>query len=83
MIGYGMKKDLVEMRMTVRNKEIAVGEIEIDGTDRSSLVFIGDTEVMTCSSIFDTPRHSLIMGSQIPVRPVKEPSIFSEKIEGE
>lgn len=79
-----MKKDVVEMRMTVRNKQIAVGDIEIDGTDRSSLVFIGDTEVMTCSSIFDTPRHSLIMGSsKIPVRPMKEPPIFSEKIEGE
>jgi spore germination protein PD len=71
------------MRMTVRNKGITVGDIEVDGADRSCLIFIGDTEVMTCSSIFDTPRHSLIITPQVlPARPQEEPPVFSEKVEG-
>lgn len=48
------------MDMTVINKKIAVDELKIQDVTRSSLVLIGDADVITCSSIFNTPEDSLI-----------------------
>jgi spore germination protein PD len=48
------------MDMTVINKKIAVDELKIQDVTRSSLVLIGDADVITCSSIFNTPQDSLI-----------------------
>jgi spore germination protein PD len=61
------------MKMTVVNKRIKVGDIEISGVGSSSIVLIGDSEVITSSSYFDTPADSLVFSRQIPLRPpVKE-----------
>ncbi|MGO0062030.1 hypothetical protein ACTID9_18695 [Brevibacillus fluminis] len=48
------------MELTVKNESITIKEVEVESVTRSSLVLIGDADVITCSSIFDTPVHSLI-----------------------
>ncbi|MEX2461448.1 MAG: spore gernimation protein GerPD [Paenibacillaceae bacterium] len=55
------------MNFTVVNKEISIGDIRIIGVSSSSVFIIGDTEVITCSSIFDTPPESLIIGPLVPL----------------
>jgi spore germination protein PD len=55
------------MNFTVVNKEISVGNIRIIGVTSSSVFIIGDTEVITCSSIFDTPPEALIIGPLVPL----------------
>jgi spore germination protein PD len=55
------------MDFYVENKEIAVGSVKIIGVSASSVFLIGDTEVITCSSIFDTPPESIIVGSLAPL----------------
>lgn len=55
------------MEFYVENKEIAVGAVKIIGVAASSVFLIGDTEIMTLSSIFDTPPESLIVGRLAPL----------------
>jgi spore germination protein PD len=50
------------MNVNVVNKELKVGHIDIIGISSSSVFLVGDTEVVTCSSAFDTPPESLIIG---------------------
>jgi len=58
------------MNITITNKQIEVGDVEVGGVVRSSLFFIGDAEVITCSTVFDTPEDSLIFSPAIPLLPV-------------
>lgn len=55
------------MNFNVVNEELKVGEIKILGVSTSSVVLIGDTEEINCSSAFDTPPESLIIGSFAPL----------------
>jgi spore germination protein PD len=55
------------MNFTVVNKEISIGEIRIIAVSSSSVFIIGDTEIITCSSIIDTPPESLIVGPLVPL----------------
>lgn len=55
------------INMNVTNKDVHINSLRIMGVGGSSVVLIGDTEVVTCSSIFDTPPESLIIG---PIRPL-------------
>lgn len=55
------------MNYTVVNKGISVGDIRIIGVTSSSVFIIGDTEAITCSSLFDTPPESLIIGPLVPL----------------
>ena len=57
------------MNFQVYNRELDVGNIRISGVASSSLVLIGDTEVIQLASIFDTPAESLIIGSFVPLNP--------------
>ncbi|MFM1653390.1 hypothetical protein ACI7RC_14960 [Brevibacillus sp. B_LB10_24] len=57
------------MNMKVTNRKLAVNNIEFDEVIRSSLVLLGDAEVITCSSVFDTPADSLIFSPVIPFVP--------------
>ena len=54
------------MNVYIENKELTVGDIRIVGVSSSSVFLIGDTEIVTCSSIFDTPPESLIIGARVP-----------------
>jgi spore germination protein PD len=58
------------MNFTVVNKEISVGDIRIIGVTSSSVFLIGDADVITLSSLFDTPPESLIIGPLVPLGPV-------------
>lgn len=55
------------MNYTVVNKGISIGDIRIIGVTSSSVFIIGDTETITCSSLFDTPPESLIIGPLVPL----------------
>lgn len=57
------------MKMVVENKGILIGDINVIGVSSSSVFLIGDTETIICSSIFDTPPESLIIGPLVPLAP--------------
>ena len=55
------------MILNVENKELTVGSIRVLGMSSSSALLVGDTQVITLSSIFDTPPESLIIGPLVPL----------------
>ncbi|WP_127586083.1 spore gernimation protein GerPD [Paenibacillus koleovorans] len=57
------------MNMTVVNKGITIGRIQVTGVSSSSVLMVGDTEVITLTSVFDTPPESLIIGPFVPLAP--------------
>jgi spore germination protein PD len=48
--------------MEVINKQLHIGRIDITGVASSSIVLVGDTEVVTLSSIADTPPEAVTIG---------------------
>lgn len=59
------------MNLTVENKEIKIGDIRVTGVASASVFLIGDAEIITCSSVFDTPPESLIIGPLVPLAPAR------------
>ncbi len=57
------------MKYEVTNHELHIGSIRVIGVSSSSVLLIGDTERISCSSIFDTPPESLIVGPFTPLAP--------------
>lgn len=55
------------MDLHVTNKELVVGSIRVTGVASSSVLIVGDTQVINLSSVFDTPPESLIIG---PIEPL-------------
>ncbi|RXT06284.1 spore gernimation protein GerPD [Ammoniphilus sp. CFH 90114] len=55
------------MIMRVNNINLDVKHIKCGGIGSSSVFIIGDAEVITSSSIWDTPADSLIQDPQIPI----------------
>ncbi|KPV61012.1 spore gernimation protein GerPD [Paenibacillus sp. A3] len=55
------------MNLQVENKQICVGNIQVEGVASSSVFLIGDVEVISLSSVFDTPPESLIIGPLVPL----------------
>lgn len=53
------------MKIHVTNKALCVGDVRIIGISSSSVFLIGDTEQIICSSIFDTPPESVIVGGKL------------------
>ncbi|OAS17360.1 spore gernimation protein GerPD [Paenibacillus oryzisoli] len=51
----------------VENKQICVGDIRIVGVSSASVFLIGDTEVISLSSMFDTPPESVIISPFVPL----------------
>lgn len=64
-----MERIDLTMNFQVYNRELDVGNIRISGVASSSLVLVGDTEVIQLASIFDTPAESLIIGPFVPLNP--------------
>ncbi|MFD2371102.1 hypothetical protein ACFSO0_14360 [Brevibacillus sp. GCM10020057] len=58
----------MELKMTVNNKKLEVGEIQSNDVSQSSLILIGDAEEIVCSSVFDTPADSLVISKEVPIR---------------
>lgn len=44
------------MELNVINRDISVGDIRIIGLGTSAMVLVGDSEVINCQSMFDTPQ---------------------------
>ena len=59
------------MSLTIKmnNKCLKVDEVEVTSIAQSSLLLIGDAEVIDCQTVFDTPRDSLIISKQVPLQP--------------
>jgi spore germination protein PD len=57
------------IQWNVVNQGLQVGSITITGVGSSSVVLIGDTEVISASSVFDTPPESLLIGPLVPFAP--------------
>lgn len=57
------------MNFEVYNRELIVECIKIIGVASSSLVMVGDTEIIQLASTFDTPAESLIIGPFVPLQP--------------
>jgi spore germination protein PD len=55
------------MILQVVNKELTVGSIRVMGVASSSVLLVGDTQVINLSSVFDTPPESLIIGPLVPL----------------
>ncbi|WP_090825323.1 spore gernimation protein GerPD [Paenibacillus sp. yr247] len=55
------------MNLHVENKQIFVGDVRIVGVASSSVFLIGDTEVISLSSMFDTPAESVIISPFVPL----------------
>ncbi|MDQ0214787.1 spore germination protein PD [Oikeobacillus pervagus] len=55
------------MNLQVVNCELSVGDIKVTGVASSSLLLIGDADVIQLHSIFDTPPESLIIGPFVPL----------------
>jgi spore germination protein PD len=57
------------MNLQVINRELSVGNIDIAGVASSSLVLVGDADIIQLASTFDTPPESLIIGPFVPLTP--------------
>lgn len=59
------------MSLTIKmnNKCLKVDEVEVTSIAQSSLLLIGDAEVIDCQTVFDTPRDSLIISKHVPLQP--------------
>ncbi|WP_391560727.1 spore gernimation protein GerPD [Robertmurraya sp.] len=67
------------MNVRIRNKKIQVGNVKVGGVGSASLFLIGDAEVITSASVFDTPADSLIYSPKVPFFPVRnEAQEFAE-----
>ncbi|WP_261134052.1 spore gernimation protein GerPD [Bacillus sp. Marseille-Q3570] len=53
------------MELNVINRELSVGDIRINGISTSSMLLVGDSDVINCQSMFDTPPESLIIGAPL------------------
>ncbi|MFK7695432.1 spore gernimation protein GerPD [Paenibacillus sp. HJGM_3] len=57
------------MNLNVVNREVRIGTIRVTGVSSSSVFLIGDSEIITLASVFDTPPESLIIGPLVPLAP--------------
>lgn len=49
------------MKVTMVNKKLRIGSVAIQSASSASLIQFGDADVITASSLTDTPADSLIM----------------------
>jgi spore germination protein PD len=57
------------MIFEVYNRDLCIGNIKIMAVASSSLVMVGDSEIIQLASAFDTPPESLIIGPFVPLEP--------------
>ncbi|WP_397386564.1 spore gernimation protein GerPD [Paenibacillus roseipurpureus] len=55
------------LNLHVENKQLCVGDVRIVGVASASVFLIGDTEVISLSSMFDTPPESVIIAPFVPL----------------
>lgn len=51
----------------VTNGDICVGNIKVGSLVTASSLFIGDTQTVTLTSIYETPPESMIIGVSMPM----------------
>ncbi len=52
------------MKLNVSNNQLSVGSIKVLSISSSSLFLVGDTQVVTCSSVSDIPLDSLVSDTE-------------------
>jgi spore germination protein PD len=55
------------MNFHVYNRDLHVGDIRVIGVSSSSILMVGDAEMIQLASAFDTPAESLIIGPFVPL----------------
>ncbi len=55
------------LNLQVMNRELEVGQISIIAVSSSSYFQVGDTDMITLYSSFDTPPESLIISPFVPL----------------
>jgi spore germination protein PD len=55
------------MNFQVYNRDLHVGDIRVIGVSSSSIMMVGDAEIIQLVSAFDTPAESLIIGPFVPL----------------
>lgn len=67
------------MRLNVVNKELYVGAVKINGISGSSVFLVGDTEVIHCSSVYETSPEPLKNHQSNPKDDQEHPSTDERK----
>ena len=57
-------------KLEVTNREIMIGNINVLGVASSSLILVGDTEVVTLSSMLDAPPEAVTLQQPVPLASV-------------
>ena len=57
------------MDLQVINRELCVNTLDIRAVASSSLLLIGDANIIQLASTFDTPAESLLIGPFVPLTP--------------
>lgn len=57
------------MNLQVINRELCVDNMDVKAVSSSSLLLIGDANIIQLASTFDTPAESLIIGPFVPLTP--------------
>lgn len=62
------------MKLNVTNKQLSVGAIKVLSISSSSVFLVGDTQVINCSSVYDTPPDSLLPSPETLVEQQASPN---------
>ncbi|WP_456271855.1 spore gernimation protein GerPD [Bacillus sp. AK031] len=57
------------MNLQVINRELCVDIMDVKAVSSSSLLLVGDANIIQLASTFDTPAESLIIGPFVPLTP--------------
>jgi spore germination protein PD len=57
------------MNLQVINRELCVDTMDVKAVSSSSLLLVGDANIIQLASTFDTPAESLIIGPFVPLTP--------------
>lgn len=64
------------MKYNVINGKLCIGSITLNNTSAASTLFIGDTKIVSLSSVYETPPETFIVGVTVPF---PQPSPASER----
>lgn len=67
------------MKLNVVNKELYVGAVKIIEISGSSVFLVGDTQVVNCSSVYDSPPDSLMV-NPVPQKDQEQPLAPNQQV---
>lgn len=55
------------MRYQVINQAICIQKVKVSAISSAASLFIGDTQIVTLRSLYETPPEKMIIGATVPV----------------